>query len=67
MQVKNGPRSRCASRGERAPTEQRMKVVSVDHVGSQAPDGGAYLLGIESARHQTTRGRCPAGRLARAL
>jgi hypothetical protein len=67
MQVKNGPGACYPSRGERTPSEQRMEVVGVDHVGFQLPDGVNNLLGIEPARHQTPRSRHRADGLARAL
>jgi hypothetical protein len=44
-----------------------MKVVGVDHIGSQPPDRVAHLLGIQPARHQTPGSRGLADRLARAL
>jgi len=67
MKVEDGPRSSCPSCSERTPSEERMQVVSVDHVRPLLAHGVAHLLRIEPARHQAMCRCRPADWLARAL
>jgi hypothetical protein len=55
VQVQNRPRPGLPRRRQRPPAEQRMQIVSVDHLCPQASNRVSNLFWIHSAGYQCTR------------